>query len=66
VKRLLRLKSLRQLYGYSREELADRLGISVFTLRSWEQGKREPSLSMIIKISNIFNCSIDHLVGNDK
>ncbi len=34
--------SLRQFVGLSQEGFADALGISVHTLRNWEQGRRQP------------------------
>lgn len=36
------LKEIRLICGLTQEELADRAGISLFTLRSYEQGKRMP------------------------
>lgn len=36
------LKELRLICGLTQEELADRAGISLFTLRSYEQSKRKP------------------------
>ncbi len=34
--------ALRQFVGLTQEEFADALGISVHTLRNWEQGRRSP------------------------
>ena len=36
------LKEIRLICGLTQEELADRAGVSLFTLRSYEQGKRMP------------------------
>jgi transcriptional regulator with XRE-family HTH domain len=63
---LLRLKSLRKLKGYSREFVAEYLGISVYTYKSWEQCKYEPKIEVLIKLSELFNVSIDEMVGNDR
>lgn len=62
---MLRLKSLRQIYGYRKEDIADLLGVSKYTIRSYEQGKREPKIEQLITLARFFNCSVDHLIGND-
>ncbi len=36
------VQSIRKRYGLSQEKFAKLLGISVSTLRNWEQGKRKP------------------------
>ncbi len=36
------IKSIRKKYGLSQEKFAALLGISVSTLRNWEQGRRKP------------------------
>ena len=36
------VRSIRDHYGLSQPKFADMLGISVSTLRNWEQGRRKP------------------------
>lgn len=36
------VRSIRDRYGLSQPKFADMLGISVSTLRNWEQGRRKP------------------------
>ena len=36
------IKALRRFVGLTQEQLADAMGISVHTLRNWEQGRRQP------------------------
>jgi putative transcriptional regulator len=36
------VKALRERYGLSQEKFASLMGISVATLRNWEQGRRQP------------------------
>ena len=38
-----RIKSLRDSFGDNREQFADRLAVSKFSIRNWEQGQTEPS-----------------------
>lgn len=58
-----RISELRLEKGMSRQELADKLHISVRLVGYWENGERECSLDMLIKISQIFNTSTDFLIG---
>lgn len=37
------IKDLRKELGITQQELADRLGLTVDTIRSWESGYRNPS-----------------------
>lgn len=36
------IKALRNFVGLTQDELSDAMGISVHTLRNWEQGRRRP------------------------
>ena len=58
-----RLKELREDKGVSRQELADALFVSVRLISYWENGLRECSFDMLIKIAKYFNESIDYLLG---
>ena len=59
-----RLSELRKIRGLNRKELADKLGLSEFTIRSYEQGKSEPDDETKIKISQLFDVSLDYLIGS--
>lgn len=48
----------------TRKELADRLDVSLPTLRSWISGKPIPS-NKLIEMTNLFHCSADYLIQND-
>lgn len=58
-----RLKQLRMEHGISGAELGEQLGMSKSGISNWEVRHREPSLEMLIKLSNFFGVSIDYLVG---
>lgn len=49
---------------YSRDDIESILGISKYTLRNWERGRVEPSIKYLIKLSTLFQISIDEIVGN--
>ena len=59
-----RLRELRTEKGISRKQLANDLFISERLISYWENGERECSFDMLIKIARYFNVSIDFLLGN--
>ncbi len=59
----VRLKELREENGITRQELANALFVSVRLISYWENGLRECSFDMLIKIASYFNESIDYLIG---
>lgn len=61
-----RLSELRSGMGLSQQELADKLCISVHTISSYERNISNPDDEMKIKISKLFNVSIDYLLGVTK
>lgn len=61
---MLRLKELRLENEKTQEEMAKILGVSRQVYANHENGINEPSLDMLIKISNHFECSVDFLIGN--
>lgn len=58
-----RLKELRIEKGFSRQQLADRLFVSVRLISYWENGLRECDFEMLIKIADLLDVSIDYLIG---
>ena len=52
----------RKKIGLSQKELADKLHVSQQSISQWEKGLREPSIEMLKKLAEIFNCTIDELV----
>lgn len=60
-----KLFELRRQKGYSQEELADKLNVARQTISKWESGTTTPDFDNLIKLSKIFDISIDEFVGND-
>ncbi len=58
-----RLKELREKYGYSQSYAANRLGVSSSVVSAYERGDRTPSAIVLLKISYLYNCSTDQLLG---
>lgn len=61
------LKYLRNLNGFTQDDLASRLKVNQSTYANWENGLREPNCDTLIKLSKIYDVSIDFLIlGFDK
>ena len=58
-----RIKHLREELNMTQQELADKLEGAKSTIAMYEKGNRKPSLEVLVKLSEIFNCSIDYLLG---
>ena len=59
----INLKNLRLEQHIGQVELANKLGVSKGIISLWENDKREPSLTHIVKIAKFFNVSADFLIG---
>ena len=58
------LKSLRIDNDYSQKDIADAIGINRSRYSNYENGISEPTIEILIKLSDFFNCSIDDLLKN--
>ena len=56
------IKFYRERSGYSQIQLAEQLGKSQQSVSHWEKGYCRPSIEILIKMSELFNCTIDDLV----
>ncbi len=59
-----RLKELREEYGITQKELADKLNLTPKAISFYELGSREPSGDTIIQMARIFKTTTDYLLGN--
>lgn len=60
-----KLLELRKQKGLSQEELSYKLNVARQTISKWESGITTPDFDNLIKLSKIFEISIDEFVGND-
>lgn len=58
-----RIKFLREELNMTQQELADKLDGAKSTVAMYEKGDRKPSMEVLLKLSEIFNCSIDYILG---
>lgn len=62
---MLRLRELRLNKGFSQTKLAEILGVTYFSIGDWERGKCQPSIELLLKLSDVFECSVDYLIGRE-
>ena len=60
-----RIKEIRLAFGWSQVELARRLNISKQTVSNWENDNIQPSVEMLIALSEVFRVSTDFLLGRE-
>ncbi len=58
-----RLNYLREQNGISRRQLAEQLNVSVRLISYWENGQRECDFDTLLRLSDIFDASVDYLLG---
>lgn len=58
-----RLKFARHKTGLSQRAFAPKLNMSQKGYSLYETGQRDPSIPKLIRLSKIFNCSVDWLLG---
>ena len=58
-----RLRDLREDADLTQAELVEKLGMHKTTYTNYEQGKREPPFSLIIRLAVLYNVSIDYIAG---
>lgn len=61
-----KLKSLIIQNGYSQKQVADILDISASVLSGYESGEKTPSIEKLLKLSALYQVSIDWLLGVTK
>ena len=62
-----RLAELRKQRKLNQQGLADILGVSLNTIKSWESGRRSPgTIEELTKIADFFEISTDYLLGRDE
>lgn len=57
-----RIKKLREEFCLTQQELANKLDGAKSTVAMYENETRKPSLEILVKLSEIFNCSIDYIL----
>ena len=60
------LKDLRNEKGMTQEQLGEKLGVSNKTISRWETGKYMPPIDCLNMLSDIYNISINEILGGER
>ena len=58
----MRIAILRISNGWSQAELARRIGVSTSAIGMYEQGRREPSLDLLVRLAQELGVTTDYLL----
>ena len=61
-----KLKNARKEKGITQEQAAELLDVSRQTISNWENNKSYPDIISVIKMSDIYSVSLDHLLKEEK
>jgi putative transcriptional regulator len=56
-----RIRELRERFGWSQGELAERLAVSRQTINAIETGKYDPSLPLAMKLARLFGKTVEEV-----
>lgn len=59
------IRRLREANGYSQLEFAMALGVTQGAVSHWETGRRKPDIDDLVRIAQLFHCTIDDLIKED-
>lgn len=57
------LKRLRKIYGYTQEDVAEKIKVSRQSVAKWENRESNPDIESCIKLSKLYNVRLDDLVN---
>lgn len=60
------LKAMRVNANLKQTEVARQLGISTLTLQSWENDKTSPKVNQLMKLCEIYGCTLDDIFLSKK
>ncbi len=60
---MLKIKELREEKKWQQKDVAEKLNKTTACISSWETGKTEPSIDDLVRLADIFEVSLDYLLG---
>jgi len=61
-----RLRKVRMDRHMTQQKLSDSVGLALRSYQCYEQGTREPSLDMLVKLANVLQVTTDYLLCRDE
>lgn len=56
----------REKSGLTQREVAEKIGIDQSAVSLWETGKTAPRASILIKLSELYHCTVDDLLRDEE
>ena len=60
-----RLSRLRKNMNYTQEDIASKLHVTAQAVSKWENDNSSPDISILVALSDIFNITVDELLGKE-
>lgn len=57
--------SARKSSGLTQKEVAEHVGVDQSAVSFWETGKNSPRAAILVKLSKLYNCTVDELLKED-
>jgi transcriptional regulator with XRE-family HTH domain len=61
----LKIRERRQAVGITQEAIANKLDVNPSHISNIECGRANPSLTALVKIANILQCSVDYFINGE-
>ncbi len=61
----MKITELRERAGMTKTQLADKLNVDISTVCKWESGVNTPRADGLLRLADIFDCSIDEICGRE-
>ncbi len=61
----LKIKERRQIFGITQENIANLLEVNPSHISNIECGRANPSLTALVNIANILQCSVDYFINGE-
>lgn len=58
-----RITKLRKERGLTQKDFAEKLGVSIDSVRRWEQGKRSPDVEILSNIARVLSTTVSYISG---
>ena len=62
----MNLKRLRKEHQYTQENVAEKINVSRQSIAKWENGESTPDIDTLIKLSKLYNVTLDNLVNHSE
>lgn len=59
------MQAVRKKNGYTQQQVADKLDVSLTAVGGWENGYKLPGTKMLVELSKLYHVPLDYLAGVD-